>query len=168
MHACRDSFHMALSLNILALGYPLPPKLRTRSLAPNKPRCEHILFSFAHQSVSRDFRSARQSRNSAISSGRLRLGAARLAHSATRTDPSPRETALIERYGEVCTLDEVAAILKYPSGVAVRRAHALKRLPLPLTRFTGRRGLFALTRDIARLLDAQERPFVVQPAAEVR
>lgn len=125
-------------------------------------------FPFGIRQLDAFYARARQGCVLAIRSSDLRFGAARLAHTVTRADISPREAALIERYGEVCTLDEVAAILKYPSGVAVRRAHALKRLPLPLTRFTGRRGLFALTRDIARLLDAQERPFALQSAPEVR
>ena len=64
-----------------------------------------------------------------------------------------REEALLRQYGELVTLKEVAFQLKFPSPDAVRKCHERGSLPLELFRFPKRRGLYAYTRALARLLN---------------
>lgn len=64
-----------------------------------------------------------------------------------------REDALLRQYGELVTLKEVAFQLKFPSPDAVRKCHERGSLPLELFRFPKRRGLYAYTRALARLLN---------------
>jgi hypothetical protein len=75
---------------------------------------------------------------------------------ATDSGTETRCSALIQRYGELLSLEEVAFELKMPSAESVRKAHERGRLPIPLVRLPGRRGYFALTRAVADLLDAAD------------
>ena len=78
------------------------------------------------------------------------------AHFGIDTDsgiaPS-RESALVRRYGELLRPSELAFELKYPSAGALLKSHERGRLPIPLIRVPGRRGLFASTRALARLIN---------------
>jgi hypothetical protein len=64
-----------------------------------------------------------------------------------------RESALVGRYGELLRPSELAFELKYPSAGALLKSHERGRLPIPLIRVPGRRGLFASTRALARLIN---------------
>lgn len=57
---------------------------------------------------------------------------------------------LLERYGELIELKELAPLLKYPSATALRRAIDSNRLDLRLVAI-GRRRV-AATQDVAELL----------------
>ncbi|KRH98533.1 hypothetical protein AO057_07825 [Curvibacter sp. PAE-UM] len=57
---------------------------------------------------------------------------------------------LLERYGELVELKELAPLLKYPSSTALRRAVDGNRLDLKLVTI-GRRRV-AATQDVAKLL----------------
>lgn len=74
----------------------------------------------------------------------------------SETDPGialSRESALVGRYGELLRPSELAFELKYPSAGALLKSHERGRLPIPLIRVPGRRGLFASTRALARLIN---------------
>lgn len=75
-----------------------------------------------------------------------------------RDRESERQSSLLTRYGEMLTLDELAAVLKYPSRQALHQAQRRGRLPVNLIRLPKRRGWFASTREIAKFLDDSLRP----------
>jgi hypothetical protein len=68
---------------------------------------------------------------------------------------SGRTQRVLARYGELLTLDDLAAILKYPSPQAVRKAHARGRLPVRLFRLPNRRELFASTLAVVAVLNQE-------------
>jgi hypothetical protein len=67
--------------------------------------------------------------------------------------PSTHAERLRRVYGEIVGLDALVHMLNYPSASALRRAHARGTLPIALHRIPGRRGLFALTGEVAAWLD---------------
>lgn len=64
-----------------------------------------------------------------------------------------RESDLLERYGELLTLAELANVFRYPSSQALLKARARGQLTLPLIKFPHRRGWFATARTVANYLD---------------
>lgn len=76
---------------------------------------------------------------------------------AKTSDPRCRTEGNVERlgrmYGELVGLGALVHILNYPSSSALRRANERGAFPISLRRIAGRRGLFALTRDVAQWLD---------------
>jgi hypothetical protein len=68
---------------------------------------------------------------------------------------SGRTQRVLARYGELLTLDDLAAILKYPSPQAVRKAYARGRLPVRLFRLPNRRELFASTLAVVAVLNQE-------------
>jgi len=69
------------------------------------------------------------------------------AHGAKHEVPILRE-----QVGSLVDTRRLAALLAYPSANAVRHAHRRGRLPVPLFRVLGRRGLFARMNDVKTLL----------------
>ncbi|MBQ4853612.1 hypothetical protein IMW82_02830 [Rhodanobacter sp. B2A1Ga4] len=67
-----------------------------------------------------------------------------------------RETDLRKRFGDVLTLSDLAAVLRYPSVGAVRKARERGQLPVALVQMPPRRGWFATTEAVAELLCALE------------
>lgn len=73
--------------------------------------------------------------------------------------PPTLEDRLVSQYGELIEIRELAALLKYPSALALKRAVAAKKMAIEFSQI-GRRRVVA-TRDVARLLVAagiHERP----------
>ncbi|MBD9477400.1 hypothetical protein [Pseudoxanthomonas sp. PXM02] len=62
------------------------------------------------------------------------------------------EQGLLQRYGPVVGSDELRQALGYPSQDAFRQAMARGRLPVPVFTIAGRRGKYALSKDIAMWL----------------
>lgn len=60
---------------------------------------------------------------------------------------------MLRLHGELCDVNEVAKILKYPSTQALQKAMKRAKAPVPLVKIPNRRGLFASTRALARYLD---------------
>jgi|GEM_PF-2122127 hypothetical protein len=60
------------------------------------------------------------------------------------------------KYGELLTTEEIAAVFKYRSAAAVRKAHSRKSLPVRLYKFVGRSGYYAKAEDVANCLDRME------------
>jgi len=67
-----------------------------------------------------------------------------------------REQLLIERYGEILTLAEVAQVMRYPSAAALRKARARHRLPFELFKLPNRRGWFVTARTLASALSKMD------------
>ena len=63
-----------------------------------------------------------------------------------------REALLRERYGDVLTTSDLAAVLRYPSVGAVNKARSRGLLPLTLVQMPPRRGWFATVEAVAELL----------------
>lgn len=59
------------------------------------------------------------------------------------------EQGLLQRYGPVVGQDELRQALGYSSQDAFRQALARGRLPVPVFSIAGRRGKYALSKDIA-------------------
>ncbi len=59
---------------------------------------------------------------------------------------------LVERYGEILSLRDLATVLGYPTAEALRKAIARGSLSNPVFRLPHRRGWFVLTRDVASWL----------------
>lgn len=64
-----------------------------------------------------------------------------------------REAWLLDRFGEVMSLDDLAYVLKYSSVAAIRKAHARGTLSVDLRRLPNRAKWFACTRDVAECLN---------------
>lgn len=62
-----------------------------------------------------------------------------------------REAHLLEKYGELLTLRELAVLLKFPSAEAIRQAHRRGTAPVPLFKVPNRRDWYASTRAVAAL-----------------
>ena len=60
---------------------------------------------------------------------------------------------MLRLHGEICDINEVARILKFPSRQALQKAMKRSKSPIPLVKLPNRRGLFASTRTLARYLD---------------
>jgi hypothetical protein len=67
-----------------------------------------------------------------------------------------REATLRERFGDVLTLSELAAVLRYPSVGAIRKARSRGQLPVAVVQMPPRRGWFATAEAVAELLCALE------------
>lgn len=67
-----------------------------------------------------------------------------------------RESRLLNKYGELLNVNEVAEVLRYKSGASVRKAHAAGRLPVVLRKFPNRRGWFATAESVASALDEMQ------------
>jgi hypothetical protein len=63
-----------------------------------------------------------------------------------------REAELRERYGDLLTLSDLAAVLRYPSLGALKKARSRGLLPLTLVQMPPRREWFATTEAVAALL----------------
>ena len=63
---------------------------------------------------------------------------------------------LLDRYGELLSLDDLVTVLKYKTTGAIRKAHARGVLPVPLYRFKNKTGFYAKTDDVAECLDMME------------
>lgn len=73
--------------------------------------------------------------------------------------PKPdRERILVERYGLLLSLKDVAETLRYPSLQAARKAILRGKFPIPLVRMPPRRGWFATASVVAAFLDSLEQP----------
>lgn len=72
---------------------------------------------------------------------------------ARRSTTEHYEEQLARAYGQLLGLEALRHVLGYPSTVAMRRAHQRGVFPVPLRRLPGRRGLFALTKDVATWLE---------------
>lgn len=74
----------------------------------------------------------------------------------------PRATAdelsaawVASTYGGLVPAKDLSRLLGFPTPAALRRAHATGRLPVPLFRLQGRRGLFAHAGDVSAYMRAQ-------------
>jgi hypothetical protein len=82
-----------------------------------------------------------------------------------RKRPSPVEAAaavgrlgeFLARYGELMTPAELTKVFRYPSARAFRRAIQNGAFPVPVVQVPGRRGRFALTRDVVSWLEDLKR-----------
>ncbi len=63
---------------------------------------------------------------------------------------------LLQKYGELLTMKELAIVLRYPSVGAVRTAAHRGRLPVRLYQFSHKRGKFAKVEEVAACLNAME------------
>lgn len=63
---------------------------------------------------------------------------------------------LIQKYGELLTVKELATVLRYPSAGAIRTAAHRGHLPVRLYAFSHRRGKFAKVEEVAACLHAME------------
>ena len=63
---------------------------------------------------------------------------------------------LLQQYGELLTLKELATVLRYPSVGAIRTAAHRGRLPVRLYQFSHKRGKFAKVEEVAACLQAME------------
>jgi hypothetical protein len=61
---------------------------------------------------------------------------------------------LVERYGALMPLKDVAEVLRYPSVHAARQARRRGQFPVQLIRIPNRRGWWASTRSVAEYLVA--------------
>ena len=66
------------------------------------------------------------------------------------------ESELTDKYGPILGGDDLRKCLGYPSMMALRQAISRGKIPVPVFTPEGRRGKFALTKDVARWL-AEER-----------
>jgi len=71
----------------------------------------------------------------------------------TSTSASVREQALLLRFGELLTIEDIRAVFKYPSTDAVWKAHKRGTLPVKLAQFPRRRGWFTTAKAVAAALD---------------
>lgn len=63
------------------------------------------------------------------------------------------ERELIERYGELLATDPLYRLLGYSTPAALKQSLLRKELPaVPIFRIENRRGMFALTKDVAAWL----------------
>jgi len=67
---------------------------------------------------------------------------------------SLRSQHILEKYGQLLTLEEVAEVLRYSSVDAVRQASSRGTLPVTLKRFPGRRATFVLAEDVIECLES--------------
>jgi len=65
-------------------------------------------------------------------------------------------SALRNRYGDVLTMSDLAAVLRYPSVGAIRKARERGRLPITPVRIPHRRGWFVTATAVAELLHGLE------------
>lgn len=87
-----------------------------------------------------------------------------------------RERTLRERFGEVLTLSDLAAVLRYPSVSAIRKAKSRGRLPIALVQMPPRRGWYATAGSVAEFLcaldesqsHASKNPSGIHESKEVR
>ena len=77
-----------------------------------------------------------------------------------------REAEFRVRFGDLLTLADVAALLRYPSLLAARKALARGQLPVKLVRLPNRRGWFTPVGAVARFLDELERQVANEFAME--
>lgn len=62
-------------------------------------------------------------------------------------------TRLIDKYGELISLEELTVILKYKTVGAVRKAHSRGVLPVALYKFPNKYGFYAKTEEVAECLE---------------
>ncbi len=65
-------------------------------------------------------------------------------------------------YGPLMDTNAICKVLYYPSGAALQAAKARGQLPFCPVEVKGRRGLFALTDDVAELLVEAAKPKLKQ------
>lgn len=61
-------------------------------------------------------------------------------------------TSLLDRYGSLLTLADVAKVFRYPTVQAARKARVRGSLPVTMSRIPPRRGWFATATDVAEAL----------------
>lgn len=71
---------------------------------------------------------------------------------AQRRRPATKVLDAGNSHGRLIDTRRLAGLLAYPSANAVRHAYRRGRLPVPLFRIAGRRGLFARINDVKTLL----------------
>ena len=70
----------------------------------------------------------------------------------TPVDANELEQELKREYGVILPSSALSRLLGYATPEAFRKALSLNRLPVPVFSIAGRRGHFALVRDVAHLL----------------
>jgi hypothetical protein len=81
-------------------------------------------------------------------------------------DTTEFERSLTERYGLLVGNKDLWTALSYRTPEAFRQAYGRGRLPIHVFALPGRRGKYALTRDLARWLDSLDgdvRPPALSP-----
>ncbi len=73
---------------------------------------------------------------------------------------------LLEKYGTLLTLEEVAEVYKYNTTGAVRKAHTRGVLPVDLYKFPNKTGFYAKTVEVAKSIDEMEMSKPVQASQE--
>lgn len=68
------------------------------------------------------------------------------------TDEAVMTKYLMDRYGPLLGREALAELLRFPSADAFDRHVQRGHLLLPIARFPGRRGVYALATDVARYL----------------
>ena len=68
-----------------------------------------------------------------------------------------REHQLREQFGDLLSTSDIAAVLRYRTTQAVRKARIRGALPIPMQLIPGRRGWFATARAVASYLDSLDR-----------
>lgn len=74
-------------------------------------------------------------------------------HPSVLTGTSLTTDWIVDKYGAILGVDDVAHLLNFPTSRAVLRAHSDGRLGFPLRHIDGLRGLFALALDVSTYLD---------------
>jgi hypothetical protein len=89
----------------------------------------------------------------ANNSAKFGLGGTDLNDESNDQSSTARQEQMLRLHGEICDINEVARILKFPSAQALQKAMKRSKSPIPLVKLPNRRGLFASTRTLARYLD---------------
>jgi len=74
------------------------------------------------------------------------------------------ESQLMDRYGPILTGDALRKSLGFSSMAALRQATSRNKMPIPVFRLKDRKGVFALTTDIALWLAEQRNRMIDQDA----
>ena len=67
-----------------------------------------------------------------------------------------RTSRIIQQYGELLSLEEVAHVFKYPSAEAALKAHHRHSLPIKLFKFKNRKGWFATAESVISVLEQKD------------
>jgi hypothetical protein len=80
---------------------------------------------------------------------------------------SERAEKLRAQFGELLNLRDLAALLRYPSLHAIRKARLRGTLRIPLIQIAGRRGWFAPVRGVATYLESLDASCGTKKEAEM-
>jgi len=82
-----------------------------------------------------------------------------------KSTKSPILCRLLEKYGELLSLEEIAEIFKYKTIGVVRKAHSRGVLPVVLYRFSNKSGFYAKENKVAESIERMEMSKPVQSSS---